>query len=202
MLRPLSVAVVTAAALTVPVAAYAALDSGGSVRPARTTAAVAAVVAARPTAAVASPRAAVPSRRSAPPVLVVKPGQRVNLGHGLWTELTATGVCDGDQHGPYGACKSVTDGNQAPDSVSLQTYGDRTGTLYRPLYIGSGKPVRMTVKAGRRTYELRVVTLAGRPGYAIGYGWGAPDPAKPGKPPFGDVVVTVYGASGTVLARL
>lgn len=82
----------------------------------------------------------------------------------------------------------------APGTVSLQSFGEEHGTLYSPLYIGPGRAARMTVTAGTETLEARVVTLAGRPGYATGYVWGAA----------GDMderTVTVYDAAGRVLAR-
>jgi hypothetical protein len=128
---------------------------------------------------------------------VVRPGQVVDAGHGVDLKLTHSERCVGTP-GDW-ACKSVVDGNQAPDSVSLQSQGDSSGTLYTPLYIGSGRAARMTVESEGVTYQVHVVTLAGRPGYATGYVWGAPQ-----SDPFpGDLPqVTVYDAAGGVLARL
>ncbi|MEZ0092762.1 hypothetical protein [Streptacidiphilus sp. EB129] len=161
-----------------------------------------------------APAASAPAHRATPtptptptgavlPVIVLRPGQRLDYGHGLWSQLTATGVCDGDQHGAYGSCKSVVDGNQQQGSVSLQKTGDTTGTLYRPLYIGSGRPVRMTATVGStgKTYELRVATLSGNQGYAIGFGWGPPDLRTPPQLLRNDVTIVVYGADDVVLAR-
>lgn len=130
-------------------------------------------------------------------VQVVRPGQVVDTGHGVDLELTRSERCVGTP-GDWN-CKSVTDGNQAPDSVSLQTQGDASGTLYTPLYIGDGRAARMTVVSGGVTYDVQVVTLPGRPGYATGYVWGAPLTGQfPGDWP----QVTVYDASGKVLATL
>ena len=120
----------------------------------------------------------------------------MGLGHGAWMTLTRTERCAG--YGTGSSCKSVVDGNQAPGSVGLQTFGDSDRTLYSPLYIGPGKAARMVVGTDGGTYRARVVTLAGHPGYATGYAWGAP---VSGGPP-ARVHVVVYDAAGRVLARL
>ncbi|QMU77367.1 hypothetical protein GXW83_18340 [Streptacidiphilus sp. PB12-B1b] len=125
-------------------------------------------------------------------VRVVAPGQRVALGHGLWLTLTATEVCQGGVQNPT-ECDSVVNGNQAPDSVGLRTTGLANGpTLYQALYLGSGTVARMTLTEGKQSDGLQVVTLAGHPGYAVGYGW-APADATAG--------VVVRDASGGVLAQ-
>jgi hypothetical protein len=131
-----------------------------------------------------------------PGVLVVRPGQLVSAGHGQYLKLTRSERCVGTPPEDWATCKSVVDGNQPAGTVSLQTVGDASGSLYSPLYVGDGRAARMTVTAGGVTYEVRVVTLAGHPGYATGYVWGAPSGA-------GDMPqVTVYDATGTVLAHL
>ncbi|TDT97570.1 hypothetical protein EDD99_5720 [Streptomyces sp. 846.5] len=126
-------------------------------------------------------------------VRVVAPGQRVDLGHGLWLTLTATEVCQGG--GQSGTeCNNLANGNQAPDSVSLRTTGLAGGpTLYQALYLGTGTAARITLTATGRSKDLRIVTLAGHPGYAVGYGW-APAAASVG--------ITVRDAAGGVLATL
>ncbi|MFC1419060.1 hypothetical protein [Streptacidiphilus cavernicola] len=130
-----------------------------------------------------------------PRVEVVRPGQVVDTGHGVDLQLNRTDRCFGAPDA--WSCKSVVDGNQAPDSVSLQTQGDSTGTVYSPLYLGSGKAARMTVTVGGVTYRVQVVTLAGHPGYSTGWAWGAPL-SNPGDIP----QVTVFDRAGRVLAQL
>ena len=171
--KPLAVSVL-AAALLVPVNAYAAQ------------------AAARPASAAAA--AAAPAAPAAAPI-VVRPGQKLDIGHGMWLTLTAAQVCTGDSTGVEN-CSSVTNGNQAPGSVSLETSGDTTGTLYRALYLGSGA-ARMTVEDGADNYRLRLVTLPGHPGYAVGFGWGAPQASPTAKPG-----AQVYDAAGKLLASL
>jgi hypothetical protein len=153
------------------------------------------------------PAPAAPTATSAPPrpaltwpvVRVVQPRHVVVLGAGPRLRLEPSRRCLGTP-GDW-TCKSVSDGNQAAGSVSLQSQGDASGTLYTPLYIGGGTAARMSVTVAGHEYPLQVVTLPGRPGYATGYGRA---PSPPGTDPaaFSEVKVTVYDAHGTVLATL
>ncbi|MEY9965521.1 hypothetical protein ABIA33_003567 [Streptacidiphilus sp. MAP12-16] len=147
---------------------------------------------AKPTASLAaSPTGAWPSVR------VVQSGRTVDFGHGMWMTLTAGQRCAGLGQPGGSTCKSVTDGNQGPGTVSQQIMGDQSGTMYTPLYIGSGQVARMTVEVGGTTYRATVVTLPGRPGYATGYVWGPPiSGGLAGISP----KITVYDAQGQVLA--
>ncbi|MCX3061538.1 hypothetical protein [Streptomyces beihaiensis] len=202
----------TVAVLTPVVATAAAPTSATTTAPVAFAASGKAAPIARSVAAVARTAAAVDHQAAAtagattapkaPPVTVVRSGQRLDIGHGAWMTLSPTERClnDGSDHAVT-VCTDVTNGNQAPDSVSLRSSGDRTRTLYSPLYIGSGDAARMTVEAGHRTYQVHVVTLAGHPGYAAGYVWGTPTHQSPTGGP-SKVKVTVYDASGGVLARL
>jgi hypothetical protein len=194
-LRTLASAAALAAAATV-----AAATVHASAAPA------AAPAAHRPAAAQAAPAAqaggtvkAAASARTAAArgVQVVRPGQLVDAGHGQYLKLTRTERCVGTPPEDWFTCKSVVDGNQAAGTVSMQSSGSEAGTLYSPLYIGDGRAARMTVTAQGVTYQAQVVTLAGHPGYATGYVWGAPVSGFPGDAPH----VTVYDAAGTVLAQ-
>jgi hypothetical protein len=183
----LPAAAVTAAALTL-VAAQAAGAAGAHPAPPAPRTAPASAGASRP----AATRPATHPNTS---VTVVRPGQLVPVGHGTYLKLTADQRCVGAP-GAW-SCKSVTDGNQAEDSVSIQIQGDSDGTLYTPLYIGTGDAARMTVTDEGSTYEVQVVTLTGHPGYSTGYVWSPPgSPSGPGD----TLSATVYDASGTVLA--
>ncbi|NVI29740.1 hypothetical protein [Streptomyces sp. CAI-17] len=139
-------------------------------------------------AADARPAATAESRSA----VVVAPGEKLRLGNGYAMTLTRDERCVGSADGHI--CKSVTDGNQPPGTVSLQSFGEAHGTLYSPLYIGPGRAARMTVTRAGQTLEAQVVTLAGRPGYATGYVWGAAGELD-------EPTVTVYDAAGRVLAR-
>lgn len=128
-------------------------------------------------------------------VQVVGPGQLVDVGHGADLQLSRTQRCVGTPDA--WECNSVVDGNQPPGTVSARIQGDATGTLYSPLYIGDGAAARMSVVSGGVTYDVHVVTLAGHPGYASGYVWGAPQPDPNDVPR-----ITVYDRAGRVLAQL
>jgi hypothetical protein len=166
------------AAVLAATAAVGAVGTAGTAEAATTAGAIAIATAAQPHTL---------------PVQVVRPGQIVDAGHGEDLKLTATDLCVGTPE-LWWTCKSVVDGNQPPGTVSVQYSGDASGTFYSPLYIGSGKAARMTLTTGGVTYEVQVVTLAGHPGYATGYAWGAPG---------NDDIpsITVYNAAGTVLAH-
>jgi hypothetical protein len=198
-LRTLASAVALAATATVGAAAAHAAAA-----PAQAAAHPAAARAAAPAAAHAAAPAAAPAKAAAsgstaatPDVRVVRPGQLVSVGHGQYLKLTRTERCVGTPP-DWSTCKSVVDGNQPAGTVSLQSSGDASGTLYSPLYIGAGRAARVTVTTGGVTYEAQVVTLAGHPGYATAYVWGPPTTEFPGERP----EVTVYDAAGTVLAHM
>ncbi|SEO44124.1 hypothetical protein SAMN05216267_1026101 [Actinacidiphila rubida] len=196
-LRTLASAAALAATATLgATAAHASAAPAPAAHAAVPAAARAAAAPARAAAAPARAAAAV-STAGAPAVQVVRPGQLVDAGHGQYLKLTRTERCVGTPS-LWVSCKSVSDGNQPAGTVSLQSDGDASGTLYSPLYIGDGRAARMTVTAGGVTYQVHVVTLAGHPGYATGYVWGPPTTQFPGETP----EVTVYDAAGTVLAHL
>jgi hypothetical protein len=131
-----------------------------------------------------------------PPVRVVAADHPIAVGDDQRMKLEKTQACTEEGGSPSWNCKSVADGNQGAGTVSIQTSGDAKGTLYEPLYIGSGRPAAMTVRVGGHTYLARVVTLPGHPGYATGYAWGPPVSMLGAN----SAVITVYGARGKVLA--
>lgn len=188
--RTLASAVALAAAATLAGAAAHA-SAAPAPAPARQAAAAPAAVPAGAAAPAGTAAAKTPAVR------VVRPGELVNAGHGQYLELTRTERCVGTPPEDWFTCKSVVDGNQPAGTVGVQSSGDAAGTLYSPLYIGEGRAARMTLTVQGATYEVQVVTLGGRPGYATGYVWGAPGTGLPGEMP----KITVYDAAGTVLAR-
>lgn len=131
-----------------------------------------------------------------PAVRVLRPGQIIGVGQDTRLRLEPDRRCLSVPGAPGGwNCKSVTDGNQAAGTVGLQSQGDGSGTLYTPLYVGGGTVARMSVTVRGRVYPLRVARLAGRPGFATGFGR-APSAGLGAA----DVTVSVYDASGRVLA--
>lgn len=126
---------------------------------------------------------------------IVRPGEVVEVGHGIDLQLTKTQRCVGTPDA-WG-CNSVVNGNQPPGTVSVRVQGDSVGTLYSPLYIGHGTAARILVVSEGETYDVHIVTLAGHPGFASGYVWGAPE-TDPNDVP----QITVYDKAGRVLAEL
>jgi hypothetical protein len=185
--RARRVALAVAVAVAAPVAAVAVLAPGpGAVR----TVSVDAPTVPAPSATHSdSSSPSLPVSR----VLIVTDSQKVAIGHGQWLRLTAAESCQGGG-GQSEQCSATANGNQAPDSVSLRISGDSDGTLFVPLYIGSGQAARITVTVAGRTYPVTVLTLPGHPGYATGYAW---VPGGAG----GQESATVYDAGGAVLAR-
>jgi len=193
------VALVAAAALAVPVTAFAALLAG----PGADRAAPRVIPLASSAPPAASSSASRPDEQSPvaawPPVRTVTRNQRLQVGNGEWIALSPLEICEEGPQDVY-QCSGTVTGNQAADSVSLRSAGTSQGDFLLPLYVGSGQAARMTVAVGAKTYRATVVTLPGHPGYAAGYVWipGSPAATASGPTP----VVTVFDASGTVLARL
>ncbi|MBF4132657.1 MULTISPECIES: hypothetical protein [Streptomyces] len=163
---PAAVAAVLAAAIALP------QWPGGEGRPAADSAGGEALgPRATPSPAPAQP--ATPSARPWPSVRTVGAGEPVEIGRGQVLTLGADQVCHRDTTEPGGGvedtCKSVSDGNQAVGSVSIQS----SGALLRPLYIGPGRAARMTVEVDGEVLRAQVLTLEGNPGYAVGYAWGS-----------------------------
>ncbi|WP_252934088.1 hypothetical protein, partial [Streptomyces sp. EL5] len=127
----------------------------------------------RATPSLAPAQPAAPSARPWPSVRTVGAGEPVEIGRGQVLTLGADQVCHRDTTEPGGGvedtCKSVSDGNQAAGSVSIQS----SGALLRPLYIGPGRAARMTVEVDGEVFRAQVLTLEGDPGYAVGYAWGS-----------------------------
>ncbi|MFD4985575.1 hypothetical protein [Streptomyces sp. NPDC058374] len=190
-----------AAAVLVMVAVPQWLGSGASGGPSAADPAPSAASdeAGRPSSSAAPAQPPQPSVRPWPSVRTAEAGEPVEIGRGHRLTLAQDQVCHRDTGEPEGGidtCKSVSDGNQPTGTVSLQQYGE----LVRPLYVGPGRPARMTVETGGEVYRARVLTLEGSPGYAVGYAWADRQDRSDSfddPPP----VVRVYDDDGEVLAE-
>ncbi len=141
---------------------------------------------------------------SFPPIRYVQPGQAVSVGAGQRMKLEPTKVLLGGRN-DYWVSRNLDDGNMGDDTVGLTVNGgDKHVAVVFATYKGTGTPARMTVTFAYTgaTFPLRIVTLTGNPGYAMGY-VDIPLQFMPSRPPSSeDQVVMVYGADGTVLATL
>ncbi|MYS80192.1 hypothetical protein [Embleya scabrispora] len=148
---------------------------------------------------------AAPAGTAASTPRVVAADERVDVGNGNTTWLTAGGhhmvnaaSAPGVDHG-----QSILGDNFPAQSVNVRAFANTNSSLYTGAYRGDGEVARVTVEVAGQSLEARVLTLAGTPGWAVYYVDGpAAPPAKPkGAPPVA-ASVKVYAADGTVLAEL
>jgi len=93
---------------------------------------------------------------------VVTPG-KLAIGGGYQLTLTSHSVTLADGHGNQAGPNATDDGNQAPDSISVEMVGRAVAGLY----IGHGAAASATVTVDGKTYPATVVTLAGNPGWSV-----------------------------------
>lgn len=153
------------------------------------------------TLTVAPPAApAAPAAPAPPPVRVVRPGERVDSGHGWTVWLTAEGKHWSGPEG-YTNDRSVTDGNVAVSEpgVSYQKEGNREGAFQSGLYYGTRSVGRVELRdAEGRTVLADLLELPGRPGWGVWYTY----TSRSGRD-LGDLVdVLLYDGAGRRLAEL
>lgn len=142
------------------------------------------------TARAAAPAVVQHTTASVPPVVRMKPGT-LAIGGGYSVTLTKDSVTLADAVGDQVGPKSTDDGNQAPDSVSMQIVGRAVGGLY----IGAGTAASATVTVDGTVHQATVVTLYGRPG------WSEVCVVLPAAPDAQSTITTsVYDRAGHVLA--
>ncbi|MFF8380665.1 hypothetical protein ACF07V_31530 [Streptomyces sp. NPDC015661] len=126
----------------------------------------------------------------------VRPGEKVEpgLGHTMW--LNRQGMVLATPSVSGGSETRLTKASEVPGgTISATASADRSGTLWAGVYRGPGTPAKVTVEIDGRTLTGKVVTLAGKPGWAAFY---AVDPRTGSTAP----EITVEAADGTVLARM
>ncbi|MFI2375860.1 sigma factor-like helix-turn-helix DNA-binding protein [Streptomyces sp. NPDC018964] len=161
-----------------------------------------------------------PDRFEPGPVRVVAPGERVAAAPGVEVWLTPDGqhwssprarnrfrpASDGKLGravaGGFVRDASVQGGSVQGGSVQdVSVQGERLddGTYFRSgVYHGlDADPARVEIRVGGRTVTANVLTLAGSPGWGVWYARTPPEDTAVGGPG----TVTVYDASGDVLAR-
>ncbi|MEY9855404.1 hypothetical protein ABH935_001008 [Catenulispora sp. GAS73] len=128
---------------------------------------------------------------TSPKVRVVAPGT-VDIGNGyslILTSNSATLSGHGGQSGP-----NYTDnGNQLPNSISLQS----ADQMVAGLYIGTGEAATGVVTMDGKPYQATIVTLPGHPGWSVAYA------LMPTSPRINSVMsISVSNAAGHQLATL
>lgn len=134
-----------------------------------------------------------------PPVRIVRPGQRVDVGGGSAVWLTRDGKHWTGTEG-YANFRSVSDGNidLANPGVSHQAGGDELGIFHSGLYYGTRDAgrVELTYADGRKA-AATLLELPGRPGWGV---WYVHMPKQPRGTP--DPDVTLYDRAGRRLIEL
>jgi hypothetical protein len=128
--------------------------------------------AAKPAPGTPTPTAATTSR-TVSPVVTVTPGQKVDLGSGSYLTVTKAEKCMVIADGSVGGtsnCNSLTDGNQAPRSISLQSGSGGVGMpeIVTGIYTGTdAATITVTVDGTSRT--ATIVKLGSHPTSLVYY---------------------------------
>lgn len=137
------------------------------------------------------------------PVRVVRPGERIDAGLGVWYLLKKREYCIAGPRDKEPICVGPLDVEQ-PGTVPLtmSTHPLPRGVVYTLAYTGQAPAARITMTENGLTTELPVVRLAGRPAYVSTYAVGAPRRANEGLMPSDGPSFRVYDADGRELARI
>ncbi|MDT0463059.1 hypothetical protein [Streptomyces gibsoniae] len=135
-------------------------------------------------------------------VRVVTPGERVAVGTGTTLWLAPDGLYWKRPDLPVQS-QNITDGNIAMNQpgVEMRTYGEKTGALLFGTFHGKGEAARVRIETADGDIEGTALTLAGSRGWGAWYT--ALKPSATSRGPFdgGARRVTVYDATGGVIAQ-
>ncbi|MFI1720780.1 hypothetical protein [Streptomyces sp. NPDC020489] len=190
--RRLATAVV-AVALLVPLAGSLAFQPHRTAPPAVSAA----------TSSAPRPFASPESAQDRSPVRVVRVGERIEAGLGVWYELKKREFCTASPEEAEAGCVGPVDVVQ-PGTVPMTAnqYFRKEGTVSILVYTGKTPAARITVTENGRTAELPIVRLAGRPAYVSTYAVTAPTSGDDPRGMFHGVLFRVYDAHGKELAKL
>jgi len=155
----------------------------------------------------ASPPARHEKPNSDSKVRIVRQGERIEAGLGVWYLLKPTEVCDAQDGDEQPVCVGDLSVNQ-PGTVPVTQnwYPLPQGVVHILAYTGKVPAARITMTEDGRTTVLPIVRLAGRPAYVSTYAVSAPeDPVERTRSPRrvdGGPVFRVYDADGKELARM
>jgi hypothetical protein len=143
------------------------------------------------------------STSSGPGVRVVRPGERIEAGLGVWYMLKPREMCDARAGDEKPDCVGPLDVEQ-PDAVPITQdwYPLERGVVHILAYTGKKPAARITMTESGRTTDLPIVRLAGRPAYVTAYAVSAPQHGSTGAVQLtGGPTFRVLDAAGTELAR-
>jgi len=137
-------------------------------------------------------------------VRVVRPGERIDVGLGVWYLLKQREFCTANPLDKDPICVGPLDVNQ-PGAIpmTLNRYSRPQGVVHVLAYTGTAPAARITMTEDGRTTELPIVRLAGHPAYVTTYAISAPADATDSQSiMMAGLVFRVYGADGKELARM
>ncbi|MFJ3895783.1 MULTISPECIES: hypothetical protein [unclassified Streptomyces] len=108
-----------------------------------------------------------------PEVRIVRPGEKIQAGLGVWYLLKPREYCDATTTHGKPVCVGYLDVDQpgaVPMTMSVHPLAE--GTVYILAYTGETPAARITMTIKGRTSELPIVRLAGRPAYVSTYAVG------------------------------
>ncbi|WP_329347767.1 hypothetical protein OG226_03070 [Streptomyces sp. NBC_01261] len=141
-----------------------------------------------------------------PKARIVRPGERVQAGLGVWYLLKPREICDAAPGHEKPTCVGYLDVNQ-PGAVpmTMNMHPLPQGVVYVLAYTGKTPAARITMTDKGRTTELPIVRLGGKPAYVSSYAVGAPRDAsmdKEGALRLNGPVFRVYDAHGRKVAEM
>ncbi|MGW3285260.1 hypothetical protein ACWDR3_11530 [Streptomyces sp. NPDC001002] len=140
-------------------------------------------------------------------VRIVRPGERIQAGLGVWYLLKPTEMCDGQAGDEKPICVGVLDTYRTGAVPMTQNWTPLAkGVVHVLAYNGRIPATRITMTEDGLTTVLPIVRLAGRPAYVSTYAVSSPeDPVERTRSPRkagGGPVFRVYDADGEELARM
>ncbi|MFF5494097.1 hypothetical protein [Streptomyces aquilus] len=139
------------------------------------------------------------------PVRVVRPGERIDVGLGMWYLLKKREYCPKHPLDPKPSCVGPLDVDQPGVPMALSWYPFPQGVVSVFVYTGKTPATRITMTQHGRTTLLPLVRLPGRPSFVSSYAISAPvgdDERKRLVRPTQGPVFRVYGADGAELAEM
>ena len=141
------------------------------------------------------------------PVRVVRPGERIDVGLGMWYLLKEREYCPKHPLDPEPTCVGPVDVEDPGGAVpmTLDWYPFPQGVVSVFVYTGKTPATRITMTQHGRTTVLPIVRLPGRPSFVSSYAISAPvseDERKRLVRPSNGPLFRVYGADGTELAEM
>lgn len=142
------------------------------------------------------------------PVRVVRPGERIDVGLGVWYLLKQREFCPKHPIEKRPSCVGPLDQEQpGTEPMTLNWYPFPKGVVTVLAYTGKTPAARITMTDDGRTTVLPIVRLSGEPAYVSSHAVSSPvegsyENSAEGSKSLGLPVFRVYGADGEELAEI